>query len=584
MWKKGLLFMALCLLLAGTLAFIGCETPEEEVEEEEPAVDNPAKDQRDDVFIHGDGELSGIFNPVLSATVYDSYIVQLAFDPLFAVDEEGNITTENRSVASEADMDEDGTVTIELEEGILFHDGEELTAEDVAFTWEAVAHPDYDGPRRATVNNIQGIDEITPGDDDEEEDIQEMREQLSEEGVAGVEIVDDHTLVVESIEPLAVQKDDINVTGVMPKHHYKWDFTDPEAYADEFQALNMEPMGSGPYVFDEYVTDERAEFTAFEDYFLGEPATEQFIYDEYDDLGALIPALEAGDVDAIDYQTDVESYEMVDDIEHAMQVQHLNNGYAYISVHQEHPVLGEQEVRQALMYGLDRGAWVEGFFGELGQVAHTSLAPASWAYPGDEAFEHYEYDPDKANELLDEAGFDEWCEDEEYRLNDDGEPIELTYETYEEADWSVEIPEIAQDQWGDLGLDVTIEMSDCPTLQESTQLEQDFDIYNMAFNLAADPDPYELFHSDFTDPGEFNSMQYKCDEADELMEEGRREFDREERKEIYQELFTHFNEDLPMLFVYFRDETYGVNQRVDNFQPTEFQDWTWNVHEISVDY
>lgn len=561
------------------MTIAGCEPPEEakeeapdeeEIEEvEEPEAPNPAKDQRDNTLIYGDGLTSGVFNPALYATVYDMYIVDLVFDQLLAVDEEGELITDDRSLATEVEVDEEGTTfTYYLEEGVKFHDGEELTAEDVAFTWEVHAHPHYDGPNAFIVNNIEGVAEFREGEADE---------------VAGINVIDDYTVEVETIEPLATQKHDMNV-HVMPKHYYKWDYDNPEDYQDHFQALNQEPIGTGPFEFDEYLPEQRVELEANEDYFLGTPELDTFIYDEYDSLDALIPALETGAIDVTNYQTDLDTYEMVQDIEHAEHYGHLNNGYSYIGIHHDHPILGEQKVRQALMYGFNRNAWIESFFGDLGQPANTPLSPASWAYPGDEAFEDYEYDLDKANELLDEAGYDEWDEDGEWRLDEDGEPIEIEYLTYSEADWSVQIPEIAQDDWADLGIKLDIEMSEFVTVQERIMAEQDFDMYNMAWSLTADPDPYQTFSIDNSNPGERNSGQYHNERAEELMEEGRRTFDQEERKEIYEELFTLFNKDLPYLFVYFRDESFGINNRVENFQPTEFQYWTWNIHEVSVDY
>jgi len=581
MLKRGLSLFVILLMLVAALAIAGCEPPEEEVvdddpeeepvdpdEPEEPDVPNPAMDMRDNTFIFGTHEHSGVFNPTLYTTVYDAWVVELVFDTLLSVEDDGTLTTDHRSLAEEVEVDEeDLTYTYHLREGVEFHDGEELTAEDVEFTWYTLAHPHYDGRFMGHIENIVGAEEFRAEEVDE---------------IEGITVIDEHTIEAQAIEPLAVQKHDLNIP-IIPKHYYKWDWDDPEDYEDHFVALNNEPMGTGPFEFANYAVDERVELTAFENFFLGSPELDDLILEEVPS-DVEIPELDAGSIDAVDYTEVPENVAMMEEIDHAHIAEHMNNGYSYIGVHHEHPVLENQKVRQALMYGFQRVDWIDSFFEGLGSPAHAPVAPASWAYPGDDAFEHYEYDPDKANELLDEAGYDEWCEDDQWRLDDDGEPIELTYETYDDVDWSIEMPTMAQDNWEDLGIKLEIEMSEFTTLADTVRMEQDFDLFNMAWSLAADPDPYDTFSIERSDPGENNSGQYHNEEVEELMEEGRRTLDQQEREEIYEELFVKMNEDLPYLFVYFRDEHFGVNDRVDNFNPSEFQSWTWNAHEISVDY
>jgi len=591
MCKKGMGLLAVLILLAGTLAFVGCE-PEADVV-------NPAE-ERGNTLIYGDADLSGVFNPPIYATVYDNYILGLTFDPMTRVDETGERVAGGdwRTVAEDFEVCKDtGDITFHLREGVKFHDGEEVTAEDYVFTLEVHAHPDYDGARGHHVENVVGVGDIRDFhvyDEEEEEEVadpelmQEKREQLSEEGIEGVTIVDDHTVEIETVEPLATDLGELSFR-VLPKHYYKWDFTDPDDYGDTFQDLNDQPIGSGPFEFEEYQVEERVITKAFEDYHLGEPNIDEIIYEEVPS-DSLIPELDAGSIDMTNYTDEPENYMAVEDIEFARQEETPNLGYAYIGIHHDHPVLGEQKVRQALMHGFDRLGWIDAFFGDeemdepLGGPAHAPVPPASWAYPGDEAFKDYEYDLDKANQLLDDAGYDEWCDDEEYRLDDDGEIIELTYETYDDVDWSVQLPTIAQDDWEDIGIKVNIEMGEFTSLQQTVMAEQDFDLFNMAWGLAADPCVASIFHSDNTDPGANNFGQYINEEADKLMEEGRSELDPDKRAEIYEDLFILMNEDLPYLFVYIREDNEGVNERVQGYERSEFQDWYWNIHELELEY
>jgi len=379
MWKKSLGLFVVFLVLVGSFALAGCEPPEEEVVEEDPEVVNPAIEQRDNTFIFGTHEHSGIFNPALYATVYDAWVNELIFDTLLSVEDDGTLTTDHRSLAEEVEFDEEElTYTYYLREGVEFHDGEELTAEDVEFTWYAHAHPQYDGPRGGYVENIIGAEDFRAGETDE---------------IEGITVVDPYTIEVQTEEPLApeLQQLDLNLP-IMPKHYYEWDFDDEEAYDDHFVALNTDPVGSGPFEFAGYSPDERVELTAFENYFLGAPEIDDLILEEVP-MDANIPELDAGGIDAVDYTETPEDVAMMEEIEHAYIHSHMNNGYSYIGIHHEHPVLENQKVRQALMYGFQRVDWIDSFFEGLGSPAHAPVAPASWAYPGDDAFEHYEYDP-----------------------------------------------------------------------------------------------------------------------------------------------------------------------------------------------
>lgn len=524
---------------------------------------NPAREKRDNTLIFASHNTSGVFNPCLVETGYDGWIIELIFDPLLSVESDGQLSTNNRALAEEVEFDkEELTYTYYLKDGVKFHDGEKLTSEDVRFTWKTLAHPEYDGRLGGNVSNIKGAEEFRAGKTDE---------------IEGINIIDDHTIEVQIIEPLATQKHELNMR-IIPKHYYEW-----ENYQEDFVDLNHEPIGTGPFQMDKYLPDQRVKLTSHEAYYLGRPEIDNLIYEIVSD-DTRIPELKTGTVDIIDFTETPENVSLMEDIEHSYIVDYMNNGFSYIAVHHEDPFLGEQKVRQALMYGLDRNSWIDSFFEGLASPAHASISPASWAYPGDEAFEQYEYDPDYANQLLDKAGYDNWDEDGKWRLNNEGKPVEITYKTYYDADWSQDLPVLARDNWEDLGIKLEIEVSEFTSLQQEVMREQDFQMFNMAWNLTADPDPYDLFSKTRTDPGENNFGQYHNEEVEKLMEKGRKDFDQEKREEIYEKLFVKLNKELPVLFVYTREENFGVNDRVNNFKPNEFQQWTWNAHEISVDY
>src|SRR5690606_34193424 len=112
------------------------------------------------------------------------------------------------------------------------------------------------------------------------------------------------------------------------------------------------------------------------------------------------------------------------------------NGYAYIGIKQDHPILKDKKVRQALAYGLNRHGFVESFFKGRGEVAHTPISPVSWAYPDVSELNDYKYNPEKANQMLDEAG---WVmKDDGWRYKN-GKKFELTWTTYSGVEWAEKI-------------------------------------------------------------------------------------------------------------------------------------------------
>ncbi|ACB84073.1 ABC transporter substrate-binding protein [Natranaerobius thermophilus] len=568
MSSRKLFVLFLALMFATAVAIGGCAPPEEakeedpeaEEEEEAPAeVDNPAVERPNEIVIGGP-DLEGIFNPVLYSGVYDSWVLGMIFDSLLTVDENGQLTTDQRSVAKDYEISEDGTVyTFHLREGWEFHDGEEITAEDVAFSLEVTAHPDYDGPRSSFSDDIVGVDEFREGETDELE---------------GITVEDDYTLVVEAQEPSADNIFDFAVM-IMPKHYY-----DFENYED-FQDLTDDPMGSGPFELVEYSPDQHAILESFEDYYHGAPNVDRIIYEETE-TEQQIPMVETGEADIVQVSSTPENMEMLEDIDHQEALTFFDNAYTYIGLNHEDEHLQHQEVRQALAYALDIEAFLDGMFGdELAQPIYTPFSPVSWAYPDEDDMNDYAYDPDKANELLDEAGY-EWDDNEEYRVNEDGERLSFTWETIADNEWSEHLTTLALEQWPQIGVELEIENYDFNTLTDRIDQDRgDVDMWNMGWSLSAEPDPSNIFSVEYADAG-LNYGMYHNEEAEELMQEGLETFDQDERAEVYNELGVLFNEDLPYIFVYSNKEIWSTNDRVENYEPTAFQHLTWNIHEWEV--
>ena len=235
--------------------------------------------------------------------------------------------------------------------------------------------------------------------------------------------------------------------GILPKHIFE---QTPIKDMKENPA-NFEPIGSGPYKFVEWVRGQHIILEANEDYYGEGPYIEQVIIKFYQDEQVMLAALEKGD---IDYMGSIPP----DDIER-VKAEHSDrldfvevpaNGYTYIGLKQTHPILSDKRVRKALMYGLNRQAIVDDILLGYGTVMNANIPPVSWAYAEGE-LEPYEYNPEKAKQLLEEAG---WVEGPDGIRVKDGQRLSFTLVTDSGSKQYESIIMLVQEDWEKIGVEM----------------------------------------------------------------------------------------------------------------------------------
>ncbi|MBU5425809.1 hypothetical protein KQI41_05225 [Tissierella pigra] len=570
MMKKSIIFLlVLTLVLSAFLA--GCKPKDTAVDTPPDVADDSNKDEpkevypgseRGNVLTVGGTSPDGIFNPITYSATYDYYMIELMFNSLLNVEKNGALTTEGALVKDYTVSDDGLKYTFNLREGIKWHDGVEVTADDVVFTFNAIFAPDYKGRGYTLVmQDIVGAKDVKAG---------------NAETAEGVKALDKYTVEITVEQAKATTLRGLAIMPI-PKHYYG------DKTADEMAALNRDPIGNGAFKLKKYEAEQYVELEANPDYWQGAPKLDGIIWKVIANVDEL-SEFEIGAIDAVNFEGSIENYETIegDAYKHGTLINNMNNGYAYAGFNFTNPIFQDKNVRQALAYGLDRKGFIESFFGDKGGfVAHTPISPVSWAYPDESQLNLYEYNKDKAIELLEASG---WKLGADGIREKDGKKLAFKWHSYQEALWSTKITALAAEQWKQIGVDCEIVLMDfnsLSTLISDPGNKDKYDMWNMAWGLGADPDMSGVYSKTLFPPGN-NRGYFDNEKIEQLMKDGVVEFDETKRKEIYQELAREFNEELPYLYIYIRMSPWLVNKRVKNFNPSEFIYWSRDGHLIEI--
>ncbi|MEE1411186.1 MAG: ABC transporter substrate-binding protein [Bulleidia sp.] len=505
------------------------------------------------ILKYGLSGIEGNFSPFIFSNTYDGYVCSLIFEPLVTVDASGEYVP---YLADWELSDDKLTYTFTLKDGIKFSDGTDMTAEDVAYSYSVPAEEDYAGPRLNVANAI-----------------------------AGIKVVDDKTVAftMTSASPANIQ----NFTyGIMSKEYYA------HSSFEELNELNQKPMGSGKFVLEDggYASKQYVKLKTNENYWDSDAKPKidgVYMLEVADDT--VLSSLESGEIDMCMPAAKAENVESIESMSNAHLVSYLGNGYTFMCFNTTRPTLAQTEVRQALMYALDRKSFLKAEYGsdDLVSLGMAPISPVSWAYPGNDALNAYDYDLDKAAKMLDDAG---WKDTDGDGIRDkDGTPLHLNWLVYTDSTWPGTLSSMAYDSWHKIGVDLEITQMDFNTVSSMTMDpepgEKDFDIYTMGFSLSADPDPTGgLYDADAYVAGGFNASGF-CDErSQELIAEGLAEFDQEKRAEIYKEWAIRQNELVPTAIIAYRSEIWGIADRVHGLDDlNSYQDFTSFISDVTLD-
>ncbi len=473
-----------------------------------------------------------IFNPIQYESSYDSQVIDLVFDGLVIRNSTGAIVP---NLAKSWDFSEDGkSITFHLKEGVKYHDGHELTSEDVAFTFRTMLHPDYTGVRYGSYSSIKGAAAYHKGEADQ---------------VSGIEILDKYTIKFTTEYSDATFMGNMQ-RGILPAHLLK-DIPVTELENAEF---NSNPVGCGPFKFAEYVSQQYVILDAFEDYHKGRPYLDQYMVKKVatDSVPVYLKRDEI-DLVSLDNKEQFEELKRLDNLKGFTRV---SEAFRYFGINQKHPLLQNKNIRQALAYGFQKEIILQILNG-YGVLANGAIPPSSWGYSEDVC--KYEFDPVKAMAILKEEGYID-RDGDGIRENENGEKLSFDLNTTSQ-DIRVEISELFQEFMKQIGVEVDVQLMEFNALVDMLVDSKDWGMYIMGWATGPEPDMSWIFHSNAA----WNDVRFFDDYNDKLLDKGKSTMEREKRKEIYAEWQKYISQELPYIFLYYPELTTVINERVRGY-------------------
>jgi peptide/nickel transport system substrate-binding protein len=406
------------------------------------------------------------------------------------------------------------TFTFQLTPGVTFHDGKELTSEDVKFSFEMIVDAAVGTPFASYVPNLKSVDAPNK-----------------------------QTVVIRFNGANVLLIPALSLMGIVPKH--LWAGSDPKK-----SPHLTKPVGTGPFVFKEWVRSDRVAFTANKNYFRqGRPYLDQVIFKVVPDASVGLETFKNGELDAV-FSRGVAGgppYSLVRQLvqakpENMVISEYVQNFSQFLWINCAHPPFDNVKVRRALAHAINKELIIKTLLHGFGKVQDSILGDlpgTKWAH--DPSIKGYEYSPAKANQLLDEAGFPK----------KGGTRFAITILATE--GFRVKLSEALKAMLAPLGIEASIKSHTWPTY--IARIRQDRDTAGCIWSI---------FHSNQVDPtiavlnlsgkdikpGGANWSQWNNAQATELVESARITADQARRKTMYTQLQKIVHEEVPMLPLY----------------------------------
>ncbi len=466
-------------------------------------------------------------DPHLETTAPGSWVFTQILEPLITVNQSMEIEPR---LATSWEFIDATRLRFTLRQGVTFHDGTPFNADAVKFTWDRAFNPAQPGRWAALAGPI-----------------------------TTVEVVDEFTVDFIASQPYGPML----LTLTMP-YTAIVSPTAVQALGDQFSRA---PVGTGPFKFVEWRTNDRIVLEANDDYWRGRPALDQVVFRTVPEEGARMLSLRAGEADMVLLPTPSELAELSADSR--FQVSGAPGvGVFYLAFNLDREAVQDVRVRHAVAHAIDRELIVEAIIEGGGVLATSVLGAPVFGYKDMRLLELYPYDPERAVELLEEAGYTRGSDG----FMRDAAGQVLTLQALPSNGRTLkdrEIAETLQEFLRQVGIDVQLDIFEWATtfeLMRGATLDYDLNSFTW-FTTTGDAD-YTMFSnyvSTELPPASWNRWRYSNPDVDEWLRAARASLDQAERAELYGRVQDQLAIDLPAIPIYGSYEVAVLTSNITGF-------------------
>ena len=505
----------------------------------------------EDVIIVGMGRAPTSLDPADHRSRESETVIRNMFDGLVTRDTRSGVHLE---LANSIEWSDDTTLEIKLREGVKFHDGEEMTADDVVYTFERIIgenqieYPEpHTSPRKGLIAPLESIEKI-----------------------------DDYTVVMHFSAPWPPAMQMLVHQQIVPKHYLEEVGT---------EGFIKHPIGTGPFKFVSAKGMEEIVMERFDDYYGGAPDLDpsgsacatQVVFQVIPEASTRAAALLAGEVDIIQALP----AELIETLEADSNIQVKTapgTQPKWMEMNVNTPPFDDIKVRQALNYAVDKDLIVDAIYEGRAEPLPGPLSPYNNFV--NTSLEPYPYDPDQALTVLEEAG---WTDsDDDGILDKDGQPFSFTMDTLEQ--WRP-LAEAVAGQLRDIGVDANVRFWDYsvvkPMLLAGERMSWLDDWGDSAFDPVGHFEAKWHGYVEGQPYGRGNFSGYNNERVNELIKLGETTSDPAERQKIYDEAQEIIYNDAPAVFLILPEAAEGATAAVQNWEPAS--DGRVNLHDVCLE-
>ncbi len=417
------------------------------------------------------------------------------------------VVTETRPFLAEP------SVRFLLRDDVRWHDGKPFTSRDVAFTYKALMDEKIASPRKSMFDQVARIE--TPGP---------------------------HEVIVHYRKPFSPALNSW-LMGILPAHILE---DKPIEWWNEH--FNRHPIGTGPFKFAEWRTNQLIRLTKNTDYYQGTPWLDDIVFRTITDQVAERLAFETHQVDY--WGVDPWAVQSFKTNPKFQVFSYPSNAYNYVGWNLRNPLFQDVRVRTAFAHAVNVPQMIKYILYGNG-VQSTGIFPPHFWF-ANQGIKPIPYDPARAAQLLDEAG---WKVGPDGIRVKDGKRMSFTIITNQGVEIRKDIATLVQDNLRSIGVEVKVDVYEWAVFITKFINKLDFQATVLGWTTPPDYDAYQVWHSSQTNPEQLNFVGYKNPKVDKLMEQIQEEYDPERIKELAGEIQRIIYEDQPYLFLFVSEST-----------------------------